>query len=139
MKIIESAGYIIYRIENNEPLFLLLHYAAGHWDFPKGKVEKEESLKQAATRELLEETGITSPTIDPAFMTSFSYVLNEANIKRVTLFLASTKQANVHLSHEHQHYAWLSYNEAHVKLTYKNTKEALHFAYSELYPLRKGR
>ena len=33
-------------------------FRRGLWDFPKGKVEKDETTEEAAVREVLEETGI---------------------------------------------------------------------------------
>jgi len=42
----KSAGAVIFRKEQNEALFLLLHYPSGHWDFVKGKIEPEENLRQ---------------------------------------------------------------------------------------------
>jgi len=39
--------------------FLLLHYPSGHWDFVKGKMEKNETTHETAIRETKEETGIT--------------------------------------------------------------------------------
>ena len=39
-----SAGVIVYRRDmlTHEPLFLILHYISGHWDFAKGKLENQE-------------------------------------------------------------------------------------------------
>lgn len=37
-----SAGAVIFRREGNKILFLLLKSAMGHWEFPKGLVEKNE-------------------------------------------------------------------------------------------------
>ena len=34
----KSAGAILF-VKEKEPRYLLLHYEAGHWDFPKGHVE----------------------------------------------------------------------------------------------------
>lgn len=59
MPIEKSVGVVVFRKENNENLFLLLHYESGHWGFPKGHIEKGESIKQTAIRETEEETGIT--------------------------------------------------------------------------------
>ena len=41
-----SAGIIVYHKNNNEPIYLLLQYAHGHWDFVKGKIEPEELDKR---------------------------------------------------------------------------------------------
>jgi len=41
--------------EKNEILFI---HRRGFWDLPKGKIEKEETIKECAIREVKEETGI---------------------------------------------------------------------------------
>ena len=51
-----SAGAIIFREEKRKIYYLLLHYESGHWDFPKGHVEKEEKEKETVKREIREET-----------------------------------------------------------------------------------
>ncbi|MFZ5500518.1 MAG: NUDIX domain-containing protein, partial [Candidatus Micrarchaeota archaeon] len=52
----KSCGIVLFS-EDGGRLYLLLHYTAGHWDFPKGHVEADESEAETALRELLEETG----------------------------------------------------------------------------------
>ena len=42
----------------NQKKELLLIYRKGKWDFPKGKVEKNEKKKTGALRETSEETGL---------------------------------------------------------------------------------
>lgn len=42
----------------NQKKELLLIYRNGRWDFPKGKVEKNENKKTGALREASEETGL---------------------------------------------------------------------------------
>ena len=54
----KSAGALIYRIQNNIPYYLLLHYHSGHWEFAKGHIEEGENPEEAAKREVEEETGI---------------------------------------------------------------------------------
>lgn len=55
----EAAGGLIQN-EKNEFLFI---YRRGFWDMPKGKLEKGETKKQTAIREVNEETGIKNITI----------------------------------------------------------------------------
>lgn len=54
---IQSAGIIVVDWKEGTPLALCVR-AYANWDFPKGKVEKGESLQQAAARELMEETSL---------------------------------------------------------------------------------
>jgi mutator protein MutT len=39
-------------------------YLDGYWDFPSGHVEPDEALRDAASRELLEEVGLTTAAED---------------------------------------------------------------------------
>lgn len=52
--IIEAGGGLVIN-EYNEILFI---FRRGHWDLPKGKLEKNEKKKDAALREVEEETGV---------------------------------------------------------------------------------
>lgn len=54
MKKEKSAGAVII----NDKKVLLLHYSSGHWDFPKGHIEKGETELETAKREVKEETGL---------------------------------------------------------------------------------
>ena len=54
-----SAGIVLFCEKGDTKMFLLLRYPSGHWDFIKGKIEKNEQPKEAALREAREETGIT--------------------------------------------------------------------------------
>jgi 8-oxo-dGTP pyrophosphatase MutT (NUDIX family) len=48
------AGSIV--INQNQEMLLI--FRKGKWDFPKGKLEKEEKTKEGALRETAEETGL---------------------------------------------------------------------------------
>ena len=52
----KSCGYVVYKLENNKILYLVLQSLNGEWGFPKGHVEKDESEIETANRELFEET-----------------------------------------------------------------------------------
>lgn len=133
----KSVGAIIYRLENNVPYYLLLHYHSGHWEFARGHGEKGESEKTTAKREIKEETGLSDFKIMPGFReySKFffkkTYNLPESEKKKapwvfklVVLYLAETKNKDVKISHEHKGYAWLPYEEASKKLM-KNGKLVL--------------
>jgi 8-oxo-dGTP pyrophosphatase MutT (NUDIX family) len=123
-----SAGIVIFRKEDSKNLFLLLHYPSGHWDFVKGKMEKDETTHQTAIRETKEETGIT----DIAFVENFEEWIEynfqyqgELIHKKVVFFLAETKTKDVEISHEHQNFTWMDYNTAMEKTTFDNAKTVL--------------
>jgi len=123
-----SAGIVLFRKENLEKLFLLLHYPSGHWDFVKGKMEKGESTHETAIRETKEETGITDITFLENFEEWIEYDFQwkrELVQKKVVFFLAETKTKEVKISHEHLNYTWVNYNEAMEKTTFDNAKTVL--------------
>ena len=54
----QSAGGVVVRVRNGQPLYLLIRDSYGHWGFPKGHLEGGERADRAALREVMEETGI---------------------------------------------------------------------------------
>jgi len=52
--LIEAAGGLV-KNQNKQYLFI---FRQGRWDIPKGKIEKNESVKEAAVRETEEECGV---------------------------------------------------------------------------------
>ncbi|MDA1337324.1 MAG: NUDIX domain-containing protein [bacterium] len=133
----QSAGAVIFRMENKEPYFLLLHYPTEprvkkeYWDFPKGHLEKGETAKQAATREIGEETGLTEITYSPGFEENIHYYFRvEGNTisKTVVFFLAKTKKKEVQISFEHKGFIWLPFLQAIEKLKFANARRILRAA-----------
>jgi|ERR1700733_491353 len=122
-----SAGIITYVQHNNTRKYLLLHYVSGHWDFAKGKLEQNETDEQAAVRELKEETGLDVQII-PGFQEELAYLFKERGKlihKTVIFFVGKTDEQAVVLSREHQGYAWLDFESAYQRLTYKNAQDIL--------------
>jgi 8-oxo-dGTP pyrophosphatase MutT (NUDIX family) len=123
---VESAGIVVYRTtQAGEIEYLLLCYTAGHWDFPKGKIEPGENKQEAALRELHEETGLIG-IIQPGFTHQFGYNFTDYDgdkaHKIVYFFIGTINKSSVVLSDEHTDYVWLTYDQAYKKLTYKNTQ-----------------
>lgn len=121
----KSCGAVVYRLEEGNRLYLVLHYEEGHWDLPKGHVEEGENEEQTARREILEETGITKLEFAPDFRHVITYKFKRKGRlipKDVVFFLAKTEESEVKLSDEHIGFEWLDFEGAKKRLTYPNTK-----------------
>ena len=75
-KIVEVAAAVMLRADGRE--FLLAQRPegkvyAGYWEFPGGKVEPGETVRQALIRELQEELGITVTACSPWLTRQFTY------------------------------------------------------------------
>ena len=131
-----SAGAVVFYMEDNsEPEYLLLHYSAGHWDFPKGNIEAGENEKQTATREIQEETSITDVEFLDDFRMKIEYKYRHGRkriLKEVVLYLARVYTRRVILSHEHIGFAWKKFDDAMQQLTYMNAKNLLSAAKEHL-------
>ncbi len=124
----KSAGIVLVRNIPNKNEFLLLNYPQGHWDFIKGKIEQNETPQETALRETREETGISNIEFIDGFEESVAYDFrfkNEDIHKKVVFFLAKTSEKNVRLSHEHNDYLWLEYDDALKKTTFENARNVL--------------
>jgi 8-oxo-dGTP pyrophosphatase MutT (NUDIX family) len=136
----KSAGFILISDDFHTSHYsvLLLHYRSGHWDFPKGNIETNETEMQAAIRELKEETDITIFRVIPNFRYTLGYKYTKKSkliSKQVILFLASTKVKKVKISNEHIGYKWTRTNSSVDQLTYSNAKNALLYAINFLHEL----
>lgn len=124
----KSAGAVIFRKENNVLFYLLLHYEGGHWDFPKGNVEENESERDTMSREVMEETGIKDTTIMDDFKENIRYFYRRSGqlvSKQVIFYIAETETKDVRISHEHKGFVWLPLDKALKQLTFKNAKKLL--------------
>lgn len=77
-KVVEAAGGIV---ENKKGEILFIR-RLGKWDLPKGKIEKGESLEQAALREVEEETGLKTLILEQ-FINNTFHIYYERNGDRV--------------------------------------------------------
>ena len=131
----KSCGAVVFIKKEDQTKYLLLNYAAGHWDFVKGNVEPNETEKETVIRELQEETGITDAQFIDGFKETIAYFYRRQGLtvhKEVVFFIMETHTEKVELSFEHIGYIWLDYQHAMEKLTFKNAKDVLQKAHDFL-------
>ncbi len=123
-----SAGAVLFNLKQGEPMYLVLHYTAGHWDFPKGNIEDNEYELTTVKREVREETSIDDIEFIEGFRKVVEYAYRRAGRlvhKVVVYYLARTDTTDVRLSYEHNDYRWGRYDETMSILTYRNSKNVL--------------
>lgn len=119
----KSCGAIVYRrFHGNIEILLIKHINSGHWSFPKGHVESDETETETARREIKEETSI-DVMIDPTFRETVTYSPRRDTLKVVVYFLAKAKNVNfVPQEDEISEIRWVDLAHAVRLLTYENDK-----------------
>jgi 8-oxo-dGTP pyrophosphatase MutT (NUDIX family) len=131
----KSCGAVVFIKKGDQTLYLLLNYAARHWDFVKGNVEQGETEKQTVTRELKEETSIVEAKFIDRFKEQISYFYRRQGLtvhKEVVFFIMESQSDKVELSFEHVGYIWLDFQHTLEKLTFKNARDVLKKAHDFL-------
>lgn len=80
-KVVEAAGGLVVN-EKNE---ILLIHRRGFWDLPKGKMEKGETRRETAAREVIEETGIKSVQLDKKLLETNHTYKNGKGVRCIKL------------------------------------------------------
>lgn len=113
-KTIMCAGII--PISYIERKVLMIQHPEGHWGFPKGHVEFDETEITAAKRELYEETGLSLNFVldTNKYKYKIVYICEENNCvvkKSVTFFLGVTCKTDVTLNSNFKAYKWVDIEE----------------------------
>ncbi len=126
MKKEHSYGIIPFRLSQKKWEVLLVQHQAGHWSFPKGHCEKGESPREAAERELFEETGLKvllffsdSPLLEHYFFTYQGQRIS----KNVSYFPAQVEGKVILQEKEIQGSQWLFLGEAEDRITFPEGKQ----------------
>jgi tRNA nucleotidyltransferase (CCA-adding enzyme) len=109
-----SSGGVVFHIQNNRPDVLLLHRIDNDtWHLPKGTIENNESLEEAAIREVYEETNIQG-AIQTHLIDVFSDYWKEDMLipKKTTYFLMKALTEQAQPDHEHDEAKFINIAEA---------------------------
>ena len=142
----KSSGLIIYYIEQNQPIFLILK-KTNRIDFVKGLIEEtkdgEEAEIDTALREAKEEANLTELEIIPNFehKQEFFFELNEQFIKKQLVYhLAKTTKEHskqTKISYEHKGFDWLVLKQALKLMRIKGNKEVIQKAHDFILEFEK--
>jgi 8-oxo-dGTP diphosphatase len=130
-----SAGGVLFRPKEGgyEACLILVRSPRGRfrWQLPKGHVEREELAKEAAAREILEETGCQGKVIADLGNCEFSYTRRAIDgwrrvKKRVDFFLLSYESGSVHdHDNEVEQALFVNAREAERLLAFDSEKDAM--------------
>jgi ADP-ribose pyrophosphatase YjhB (NUDIX family) len=127
-----SAGGVVFRLRDREPLVLLIRDPYENWGLPKGHLEAAETPQQAAAREVAEETGLTKVAIRGELPTIDWYFRDGAELvhKFCHFFLMECAEGEARPQADEGISAcvWLPVQEAIKKVTYANAREVLRAA-----------
>ncbi len=121
----KSCGAVVVRRVKGGYLTLLIQHRGGHWGFPKGHVENDETESETAIREIREETGL-EVTLDTNFRQSVVYSPRNYIEKEVIYFTAITDtRETVPQPEEIRRADWFTFDEASLQLSHENDIQIL--------------
>lgn len=118
MALERACGFIIFRKLSGNIQYLLMQtsYGIHHWTPPKGHVESCENDLDTAYRETMEEAGILKEHLKvfKEMKIELNYLV-KGRSKTTIYFLAEllNSETPVKLSHEHQDFKWLDFEETY--------------------------
>ena len=125
MKKEKSCGAIVYRYNAGDLYILMIQMNVGHWSFPKGHVEENETEVQTARREVKEETNI-DVLVDSGFREVTTYSPVQDVIKDVVYFVATPISNDLHPQEEEvTDVKWIHYEDALNIVTYESDRNIL--------------
>ena len=122
-----SCGGVV--LDGNKVLLIKVKTMKGRkiWTFPKGHIEEGETPRQAALREVLEETGYRAKIVRPLLKVRDSFTLKGNFIKKAVQWYLMTKLVRIGKPDTSEILAvdWVSLNKAKEKIDYPSDARLL--------------
>ncbi len=132
--ILKAAGGVV----EKDDTILLIH-RLGKWDLPKGKLEKNESSKIAAVREVFEETGVKAKLGFKICTTWHTYSLNGKGILKRTKWYKMICKDDSAMKPQHEedieHLEWMPTKK--VENAMANTYSSIRFVLKQYFEMEK--
>ena len=120
---VRAAGGIVVRRAKKGPKVLLIHRPDyNDWSFPKGKLDDGEKFKEAALREVKEETGFRCKAHKPS-LPSLEYVDRNKRTKEVRYWLMTVLSGKFAPNDEVDLIAWVRWDKVEERLTYAKDRK----------------
>ena len=118
LRLVRAAGGVVVRAGARGPEVLLVHRPAyDDWTFPKGKVERGETEKECALREVEEETGLRCAL--GRELESTIYRDGKGRRKRVRYWVMEIESGELGFDNETDDARWLTFDDAAGLLSYE--------------------
>lgn len=120
-----SFGIIPLRKSGDSWQVFLIKHNSGHWSFPKGHQEKNESAKEAATRELQEETGLLVKDFfqAPPLLEHYQFYRGSDKIEKVVTYFIAEVEGEIKLQQkEISDGKWVAMQNARDTVTFAEAK-----------------
>jgi len=134
--VIDAAGGVVVDLSRGKPRYLLIHRPAyDDWTLPKGKVDQGESHRDAALREVKEETGLNCEIL--CRLSPVEYMTPSDNLKKVRYWLMQAVSGSFSQNDEVDAVTWLKRSQAMSLLTYVHDQAVLVESHVALKNLRR--
>lgn len=134
-----SFGIIPFAKQGSEwKVFVILHKKGKHWGFPKGHTEGEETPKEAARRELKEETGLVVEELllNSPLSEQYTFYRNRKKVLKTSYYFPARVSGTVSLQEEEiREGRWLGFDMAMKTLTFSEGRALFNQVLHELKAL----
>lgn len=123
-----SAGGVVFKRVPKKFQWLLIKPAGTErWQLPKGKVDKGETSKEAAVREVVEEGGVKVRPVDKIGTSQYFFVFKGQKIFKTVIYFLMEYLQDRKEGHDHEvdETAFIDFDEAEGRLTFKDDKKML--------------
>lgn len=136
MQRIEAAGGVIVDMSKGKPRYLLIHRPRyDDWSLPKGKLDRGEKHRDAALREVKEETGLVCDVL--AKLSNVNYLTPNGNTKRVKYWLMEARSGSFVRNDEVDAVTWVKRSQAMSLLTHVHDQAVVVEAHLLVKQLRR--
>src|SRR5205807_4026463 len=124
-KLVKAAGGVVRRDGSRGTMRVAIVHRPGYddWSFPKGKVDRGETLEETALREVAEETGLRCKLVSPLGCTA--YADHKGRDKVACYWLMDVVSGRFRAGSEIDEVRWVTIDDALDLLSYRRDRALL--------------